>query len=80
MATSGIIVTSDPVRERIISFTRFMSAATSAVSGSISRSGALSPNATTCPNVPPSLVSRAHSTIKTTPKGRKRRAGRKEPH
>src|SRR5712671_1823233 len=35
LATSGIIVTSDPVRDRMVALTRSMSAATRSTSGSI---------------------------------------------
>src|SRR5262249_18087570 len=42
LATSGIMVTSEPVRERMVALTRSMSAATSATSGSIDASWGLS--------------------------------------
>jgi len=42
LATSGIMVTSEPVRDRMVAFTRAMSAATSLMSGSIEASEGLS--------------------------------------
>jgi hypothetical protein len=41
LATSGIMVTSEPVRDRMVAFTRAMSAATSSTSRSMEASEGL---------------------------------------
>src|SRR5262245_12841557 len=52
-ATSGIIVTSDPVRDRMVAFTRSISAATRAVSRSIEGGEWLSNGTTTAKDQAP---------------------------
>ena len=47
LATSGIMVTSDPVREMIVALTRSISAATSSTKGSIEGAFGLSNGTTT---------------------------------
>jgi hypothetical protein len=47
LATSGIIVTSEPVREMMVALTRSISAATSSISGSIDGSPGFSNGTTT---------------------------------
>src|ERR1700686_1956495 len=53
LATSGIIVTSDPVRDRIVALTRSMSAATRSTSGSIEVLPGVSNGTTTAKSLTP---------------------------
>ena len=64
-ATSGIIVTSELVRARMVWFTLAMSTATSAASGSINRSAGFSPERNDNAHELLPLATTAGSTIKT---------------
>jgi hypothetical protein len=72
LATSGIITTSEPVRARIVSFTRSISAATNATSASTpelfdaSLNGATTPTGTTLPKAQSTACARPplHANLK----------------
>ena len=60
LATSGIIVTCEPVRDRMVAFTRSMSGATSATRRSIDGAGWLSKGTTTAKGNSPQKRTREH--------------------